>query len=103
MDPVRFDQDKLTLSDSESLSNPKSNTVVGEIVFKWACQKSVNFGDKNEDISESVCSFDFGAIFQTSLGHKLSRNAFVVSILFPERNSYWRKGSEHDTGKSKNA
>ena len=48
-------------------------------------KKSVNFGDKNEDISESVSSFDFGAIFDSSLGQKLSRNAFVAKILFPER------------------
>ena len=79
---------KMKISQTWSLSSSKSNTVAGEIMFKWACQKSVNFGDKNEDISESVCSFDFGAIFRTSLGHKLSRNAFVVSILFSERISY---------------
>ena len=70
-------------------------------MFEWACQKSVNFGDKNEDISESVNSFDFGTIFYSSLGQKLSRNAFVVSILFPERISYWRKGSDYETEKSK--
>ena len=81
----------------------ESNTKAWEIVRQLGCQKSVNFGDKNQDISESMCSFYFGAIFWPSLGHKLSRNAFVVSILFPERISYWSKGSEHDTEKSKNA
>ena len=51
-------------------------------------QKSVRFGHKNEDISESASSFASGAIFLPSLGHDLSRNAFVASILFPERISY---------------
>ena len=68
-------------------------------MFKWACQKSVNFGEKNDDIAESVNSFDPGAIFQSSLGRKLSRNAFVVSISFRERISYWSKSSAHDTEK----
>ena len=38
-------------------------------------------------------SFDSGAIFQSGLSQKLSRNAFVVWILFPGRIAYWRKGS----------
>ena len=37
-------------------------------------------GQKNEDISESVNSFDTGAIFLPPLGQDLSRNAFVVSV-----------------------
>ena len=41
-------------------------------------------------------SFHSGAIFDPSLGHKLSRNACVVSIAFPERISYWRKVSRYD-------
>ena len=40
---------------------------------------------KNEDCSQSVSSIDSGAIFPPPLGEDLSRNAFVVSILFPER------------------
>ena len=43
------------------------------------------------------------SIFWPSLGHELFRNALDVSILFPERISYWRKSSrarpqheEHD-------
>ena len=32
-----------------------------------------------------MSSFDFGAIFPPRSGQDLSRNAFVVSILFPER------------------
>ena len=74
-------------------------TVAREIVLKTGCQKSVNFGHKNQDISESVKSFHSGPICEPSLGHKLSRNAFVVSILFPERISNVRKGPGHDPKK----
>ena len=35
---------------------------------------------KNEDISGSVNSFDFGAIFLPRLGQDLSRNEVVVSV-----------------------
>ena len=59
----------------------KSNTAAGEIVIKHACQKSWQIAPKNEDCSKSVNSFDSGAIFPPLLGHDLSRNAFVVSIL----------------------
>ena len=52
---------------------------------------------KNEDISESVNSFDTGAIFRTRVCQDLSRNAFVVSILSLERNPQWRKGFLHDS------
>ena len=38
-----------------------------------------------------------GAIFPPSLGHDLSRNAFVVSILFPERISLRSMDVFHDT------
>ena len=62
-------------------------------MFKRASQKSVNFGCKNGNFSESVNSFDSGPIYFNSLGQKISRNAFVMSILFPERISHWRKGS----------
>ena len=41
---------------------------------------------RSEDISESVNSFDTGAIFRTRVGQDLSRNAFVASILSLERN-----------------
>ena len=52
---------------------------------------------KNEDISESVNSFDTGAIFPTEAGQDLSRNAFVASILSLERNSSVRKDFLHDS------
>ena len=51
---------------------------------------------KSEDSSESVCSFHSGAIFYPSLGQKLSRNAFVGSILFPGRISLIRTVFGHD-------
>ena len=51
-------------------------------------KKIAKVGHKNEDISESMNSFDLGVIFLRSLGHKTSRNAFVVSILSPGRISY---------------
>ena len=60
-----------------------------------------HFEHKNQDCSKSVNSFDSGPIFEPSLGHKLSRNAFVVSILFPERISYWSKGSGYESKKYK--
>ena len=56
-----------------------------EIAFNLGREKIAKMGHKNEDISESVCSFDSGSIFLPSLGHEVSRNAFVVSILFPGR------------------
>ena len=40
----------------------------------------IKIDHKNEDFSESVSSFDFGAIFQTRLGHELSRNVFGVFV-----------------------
>ena len=44
----------------------KSNTGAWEIEMKWACQKCVQMVQKNEDFSESVSSFDSGAIFPPS-------------------------------------
>ena len=52
---------------------------------------------KNEDISESVNSFDTGAIFPTEVGQDLSRNVFVAAILSLERNPQWRKDFLHDS------
>ena len=52
---------------------------------------------KNEDISESVNSFDTGAIFRPRSGHDLSRNASVVSGYAFYKNSNWRKGFLHDS------
>ena len=43
---------------------------------------------KHEDCSKSVSSIDSGAIFLSRLGQDLSRNAFVVSILFPGEKLY---------------
>ena len=51
-------------------------------------EKIAKVEHKSEDISESVCSFHSGSTFCPSLGHEISRNAFVVSILFPGRFSY---------------
>ena len=62
-----------------AVPSSKSNTGAREIEIKWACQNSWQLGRKNEDISGSVNSFDFGAIFLPRLGQDLSRNAFVVS------------------------
>ena len=50
-----------------------------QVVLQLGCQKSVIFGHKNGNISESVSSFETGAIFPDSSGHELSRNAIVVS------------------------
>ena len=52
---------------------------------------------KNEDISESVSSFDTGAIFRPRSGHVLSRNVSVVSGYAFYKNSNWRKGFLHDS------
>ena len=52
---------------------------------------------KNEDISDSVNSFDTGAIFPTRVCQDLSRNAFVASILSLERNPQWSKDFLHDS------
>ena len=57
---------------------------------------------KNEDISESVNSFDTGAIFPTEVSQDLSRNACVASILSLERNPQWRKEFLHDSKIDKN-
>ena len=58
----------------------KSNTGAREIQIKHADQKFQELGQKNEDCSKSVSSFDSGAIFRPSLGEDLSRNGFVVFI-----------------------
>ena len=79
----------------------KSNTAAGEIQLQLACQKCWQIGPKNEDISKSVNSFHSGAIFPPSLGHDLSRNTFVVSILSFQRNHSGRKCSDHDPKSSK--
>ena len=57
---------------------------------------------KNEYISESVNSFNTGAILPTEVGQDLSRNAFVASILSLERNSSVRKDFLHDSEIDKN-
>ena len=54
-------------------------------------EKSGEIDNKSEDIIGSVCSIDFGAIFHVSLAQELFRNAFVVSIAFPERVSLGSK------------
>ena len=68
----------------------KSNTGAREIQIKHASQEFQELGQKNEDCSKSVSSFDSGAIFRPSLGQDLSRNVFVVSIYAFEKNSYGR-------------
>ena len=62
-----------------------------------ACQKLGQMVQKNEDISESVNSFDTGAIFRPRSGHDLSRNASVVSGYAFYKNSNCRKGFLHDS------
>ena len=48
----------------------------------------IKLDHKNEDISESVNSIDFGAIFPPRSGHELSRNASVVFVYAFEKNPY---------------
>ena len=62
-----------------------------------ASQKLGQMIQKNEDISESVSSFDTGAIFRPRSGHDLSRNVSVVSGYAFYKNSNWRKGFLHDS------
>ena len=57
---------------------------------------------KNEDFSESVNSFDTGAIFRPRSGHDLSRNVSVVSGYAFYKNSNWWKGFPHDSEIDKN-
>ena len=40
----------------------------------------IDFRQKNDHSSKSVCSFDMGVIFVPSLGQELSRDALVVSV-----------------------
>jgi len=47
--------------------------------------------NKSEYISGSVSSIDSGGIFCPRVVQEISRNAFVVSILFPEGISHARK------------
>ena len=68
----------------------KSNTGAAEIEIKWASQKSWQLGRKNEDCSESVSSFDAGAIFRPRSGQDLSRNTFVVFVSASQKNLSWR-------------
>ena len=63
---------------------------MGNRAQKWY-PKSANFEKKNEDFSESLNSFRAGSIIRPSSGHKISRNAFVVAIAFPEKISAVRK------------
>ena len=58
----------------------KNNTGAGRIQIKHASQKFQELGQKNEDMSKYVNSFDSGAIFRPSLGQDLSRHVVVVSI-----------------------
>ena len=64
-------------------------------------QKVGKIDDKNEDFSKSVNSFHSGPIFHPSLGHKLSSDVFVVSILLSERISGVDKVFFHDSEKSR--
>ena len=51
-----------------------------QVSLQQGSQKSVFFCHKNQDISKSVSSIGTGLIFLASLGHDLSRNAFVVFV-----------------------
>ena len=62
------------------LPGSKSNTAAREIEFQYASQKVGKIDDKNEDLSKSVNSFDFGAIFLPRLGQDLSRNVGLMSV-----------------------
>ena len=62
-----------------------------------ACEKLGQMVQKNEDISESVNSFDTGAIFRPRSGHDLSRNVSFVSGYAFYKNSNWWKGFLHDS------
>ena len=64
--------------------------------------KVARSGRKNEDFSESVCSFHSGAIFLSSLKQKLSNDALVVSFLSSERISLVRTGSGMTPGHDEN-
>ena len=52
---------------------------------------------KEADVSESVNSFDTGAIFRPRSGHDLSRNVSVVSGYAFKKKINWRKGFLHDS------
>ena len=67
-----------------------------EIVRKLGPGNFGIFDQKSDHSSTSVCSIDSGPIFHPRSVQELSRNAFVVSILFPERNSYVWKGPGYD-------
>jgi len=54
-------------------------------------EKSGEIDHESEDISGSVSSIGSGIISPPRLAQELSRNAFVVSILFRERISLVRK------------
>jgi len=65
--------------------------VHGPIQLNLVSEKMGEIDHKSEDISGSVNSIDSGVIFPPRLAQELSRNAFVVSILFSERISLCRK------------
>ena len=65
-------------------------------------EKIAQVGHKNEDFSESVCSFHSGAIFLSSVKQKLSNDALVVSIPLSERISLVSTGSGMPPGHDKN-
>ena len=50
-------------------------------------------GHENEDFSESMNSFDRGAIFLYGSGQELSRNVGAVSVYAFLKKLYWRTGS----------
>ena len=51
-----------------ALLGSQSNTVAGKIGRQLGIQQLVRNFYKNDDISESVCSFDLGPIFVPPLG-----------------------------------
>ena len=51
-----------------------------EITLNLGREKIAKMGHKSEDISESVNSFDSGAIFLPRSGQDLSRDVVVVSV-----------------------
>ena len=64
----------------------------GKSCLNLGCKNLLFLVGKNGNISKSVCSIQSGPFYLWSLGHDLSRNAFVVSILFPGAELHRRKG-----------
>ena len=94
-------QESVILYDSQSLLRSQSNSVSEQIHFKSGPEQSQHFDQKNEFFSKTRHRILSGSIFHPRLARELSRNASVVSILFPERISSRSEDFLHDSKKSK--